>query len=52
MLKPGREYRPHITVRTDAGTIRPQLLFRKPWPWFIIGAAAIAAALALATLIK
>lgn len=52
MLKPGHEYRPHITIRTDAGTIRPQLLFRKPWPWPIIGAAVIAAALALAAIMK
>jgi serine/threonine protein kinase len=51
MLKPGHEYRPHITIRTDAGTIRPQLLFRKPWPWPIIGAAVIAAALALAAML-
>lgn len=52
MLKSGHEYRPHITIRTDAGTIRPQLLFRKPWPWPIIGAAVIAAALALAAIMK
>ena len=25
MLKAGREYRPHITVNTDAGILRPQL---------------------------
>jgi serine/threonine protein kinase len=52
MLEPGCDYRPRITIRTDAGTIRSQLLFRKPWPWFIIGAAVIAAALALAGMIK
>ncbi len=56
MLKPGRQYRPHITIRTDAGTIRPQLLFRKPWPWSLIGAAVgaavIAVALALAAMMK
>ncbi len=50
MLKPGCEYRPHITIRTDTGIIRPQLLLKKPWPWFIIGAAMIAAVLALAGL--
>jgi serine/threonine protein kinase len=52
MLKPGHEYRPHITIRTDAGTIRPQLLFRKPWPWPLIGAAVIAAALMVAAIMK
>ncbi len=41
-MKFGREYRPKITVRTDEGVIRPQLIFKKPWPWIIIEAAAIA----------
>ena len=31
----GREYRPKITVRTDAGVLRPQLVFKKTWPWII-----------------
>jgi len=52
MLKAGREYRPGITIRTDAGIIRPKLLFRKPWPWFIVGAAVIGAALALAAIMQ
>lgn len=51
MLESGHEYRP-ASMRTDAGTIRLRLQFRKPWPWFIIGAAAVAAALTLATQIK
>jgi hypothetical protein len=45
-LKLGKEYRPRITVRTDAGILRPQLLFRKPWPWLLIEAAALAAVIA------
>jgi serine/threonine protein kinase len=39
MLKPGREYQPHITVKTDAGILRPQLLFKKMWPWMLMEAA-------------
>jgi serine/threonine protein kinase len=42
-MKFGREYRPQITVRTDAGILRPQLIFKKAWPWIIIEAAVIAA---------
>ncbi len=42
MLKPGREYQPHITVKTDAGILRPQLLFKKMWPWMLVEAAVIA----------
>jgi hypothetical protein len=46
-LEFGREYRPLITVRTDAGILRPQLLFRRSWPWILIEAAVIAAAIAI-----
>jgi len=45
-LRMGREYRPRITVRTDAGILRPQLSFRRPWPWLLIDAGLIAAAIA------
>jgi serine/threonine-protein kinase len=45
-LRMGREYRPRITVRTDAGILRPQLSFKRPWPWLLIEAAVIAAVLA------
>lgn len=45
-LKMGREYRPKITVRTDAGILRPELSFKRPWPWMLIEAGLIAAALA------
>jgi serine/threonine protein kinase len=44
-LKPGREYRPQITLRTDAGVLRPQLVFKKAWPWIIIEAVAVLAVL-------
>ncbi len=45
-LRMGREYRPRITVHTDAGILRPQLSFKRPWPWLLIDAAVIAAAIA------
>jgi serine/threonine protein kinase len=45
-LKLGKEYRPRITVRTDSGILRPQLLFRKPWPWILIGTAFLSAMIA------
>jgi serine/threonine protein kinase len=45
-LKLGKEYRPHITVQTDAGTLRPQLVFRKAWPWIVLEAVALAAVIA------
>ena len=45
-LKMGKEYRPKITVRTDAGILRPELSFKRPWPWMLIEAGLIAAAIA------
>ncbi len=48
----GREYRPKITVRTDAGILRPRLIFKKPWPWIIIEAAAIAAMIGATVMIR
>ncbi len=50
MLKPGREYRPHIIAKTDAGVLEPQLLFKKPWPWPLIETLLIAAAIAAAVI--
>jgi len=52
MLRSGREYRPQITVKTEAGIVQPQLLFRKSWPWLLIGGAVIMAALAIAALTR
>ncbi len=45
-LRMGREYHPRIIVRTDAGILRPDLSFKRPWPWMLIDAALIAAAIA------
>lgn len=47
-LAMGKEYRPHLTVQTDEGVLRPQLVFKKSWPWIILGAAVIAAAITAA----
>ncbi len=49
-LKFGKEYRPLITVRTDAGILRPQLIFKKAWPWIVLEAAVAAAMVALAVM--
>jgi hypothetical protein len=43
MLRPGREYRTHILVKTDAGIVRPRLVLRRSWPWMLIEAAVLAA---------
>ncbi|HUJ17140.1 MAG TPA: serine/threonine-protein kinase [Nitrospirota bacterium] len=51
LLKPGREYRPRIIVKTDAGVLRPQLLFKRQWPWLLINAVAIALAAAMAAMV-
>ena len=45
-LRMGREYRPTITVHTDSGILRPQLSFKRPWPWLLIDSMLIAAAIA------
>jgi serine/threonine-protein kinase len=44
-LRMGKEYHPTITVRTDAGILRRQLSFKRPWPWLLIEAGLIAAAI-------
>ncbi len=49
-LKPGREYRPRLTVKTDAGILRPQLVFRKSLPWIIIEATVLAAMIGVAVM--
>jgi len=51
-LKLGREYRPQITIHTDAGILRPKLIFKKAWPWIIIEAAVLAAVIAVTVMIK
>lgn len=44
-LKLGREYRPKITIETDEGIMKPELLLKKSWLWVIIEAAVILAAI-------
>lgn len=51
-LRMGREYRPRITVHTDAGVLRPQLSFKRPWPWLLIEAAVIAAIIAVGVMMR
>jgi hypothetical protein len=47
-LKPGKECRPEVTAKTDAGAKKPELLFKKSRPWIIlIDAAVILAAIAM-----
>ena len=45
-LRMGREYHPTITVHTDAGILRQQLSFKRPWPWLLIDSMLLAAAIA------
>lgn len=52
LLKPGREYRPRITVQTDDGTLRPRLSFQRSWPWIIIEAAVLAAVIAFVAMMR
>jgi hypothetical protein len=33
-------------VNTDSVTLRPQISFKQPWPWMLIDAGLIAAAVA------
>ncbi len=45
-LRIGKDYHPRITVQTDAGVLRPELLIKRPWPWLLIEASVIAAVIA------
>lgn len=51
-LRPGREYRPRITVKTDAGILRPQLIFKKAWPWILFEAAMALAVIGAAVMLR
>lgn len=51
-LKLGREYRPQIIVKTDAGVLRPQLVFKKAWPWIIVEVVALAAVIAVTVMMR
>jgi serine/threonine protein kinase len=48
----GREYRPEITIQTDAGILRPQLIFKKTWPWIVLEAAVAAALIGVAVIMR
>jgi serine/threonine protein kinase len=52
MLKPGREYRPRIIVKTDDGVLHPQLLFKKRWPWIIFELAIAAAVIGFIAMVR
>ncbi|OGW35265.1 MAG: hypothetical protein A2X58_08305 [Nitrospirae bacterium GWC2_56_14] len=52
MLRPGREYGAHITVRTDAGIVRPRLVLRRSWPWMLIEAAVAGAGIAILVMMR
>jgi serine/threonine protein kinase len=52
MLRPGREYLAQITVRTDAGIVRPRLVIKRSWPWMLIEAAVLAAAVAVMVMVR
>jgi serine/threonine protein kinase len=51
-LKLGREYRPQITIKTEEGTLKPKLLFKKQWPWLFIEALVIAGAIAVVVMMR
>jgi hypothetical protein len=48
----GREYRTHITVKSDAGIVRPLLVLRRSWPWMLIEAAVAAAVIAVLVMLR
>jgi serine/threonine-protein kinase len=52
MLRPGREYRTHIIVRTDSGIVRPHLVLRRSWPWMLIEAAVLAGAIVVMVMVR
>ena len=51
-LKLGRVYRPQITVKTEEGTLKPQLLFKKQWPWLFVEAAVLAGVIAVVAMMR
>ncbi len=51
LLKPGKEYHPRITITTNSGVLRPQLVFKRQWPWLLIEAAAIVLATAIGVIL-
>jgi len=51
-LKLGREYRPEVTVQTEEGIMKPELLFKKSWPWIIIEVAVVVASIVAAVIMR
>ena len=51
VLKPGRVYKPRLKIQTDEGIFRPQLLFKKSWPWFLLEGAVIAIAITIVVIL-
>ncbi|HSA78646.1 MAG TPA: serine/threonine-protein kinase [Nitrospirota bacterium] len=51
-LKLGREYRPEITVKTEEGIMKPELLFKKSWLWIFIEAVVILAAIVASVIMR
>ncbi len=51
-LKLGKEYRPEITIETDEGIMKPELLFKKSWLWIIIEAAVILASIVVSMIMR
>ncbi len=51
-LKLGRVYRPEITVETDEGIMKPELLFKKSWLWIMIEAMVIFAAIVASVIMR
>ncbi len=43
MLKPGREYRPRLTVKTGSGVLHPRLSFKRSRPWMFFSILGITA---------
>jgi len=52
MLRPGQEYGTNITVRTDAGIVRPRLVLKRSWPWMLIEAAMLAGAIMVMVMLR
>jgi serine/threonine protein kinase len=51
LLKPGKEYRPRITVMTDAGIMQPKLVIKRQRPWLLIDAVVIAVTMLIAAIV-
>ncbi len=52
MLKPGREYWPHLTVKTVSGVLHPRLSFKRSRPWMFFSILGITAMIGVAAIIR